>query len=310
MAFTNVVELNFGQEKITGTTKRGRLGTRATTPDGRVFRYALANGAILGGELCQNVVDAEGVDSPLDYDMSVEEGAVATDLASDGIAVGTRVLALLPTSILDTALDASRFEDGMLYINDGPGQGSVYRVQSHTSVDTVASSLVRVTLETDDVVIDTPLTTASLAGLISNLYRDVAVYNIETARDSEDTAGVAGAEGGTGVIPVGVAPGPVADNEYFWLQTWGLCAIKHDGANGMTHTGYQVFPGGDSDTAGAMAGLDNLATGTITDSALTDLEATSLDTDGLPRRFPPIGIMVGVRPDDGDYGLVFLTLAP
>ena len=30
-------------------------------------------------------------------------------------------------------------------------------------------------------------------------------------------------------VPVGVAPTEVANNEYFWLQTWGLAAILADG---------------------------------------------------------------------------------
>ena len=40
MAFPSTINLAYGQEKVETSGKKQKLGTRASTPDGRVFYYA------------------------------------------------------------------------------------------------------------------------------------------------------------------------------------------------------------------------------------------------------------------------------
>ena len=57
MAFPKTVYLSYGMEKAQTSGQKHKLGTRAETPDGRVFYYAQEDGTAIGtaGLIVENV---------------------------------------------------------------------------------------------------------------------------------------------------------------------------------------------------------------------------------------------------------------
>ena len=204
MAFPNTLFLDYGQEKRVSTLKAHPLGTRGVTPDGRVFYYALANGAIRAGVLCER------------------HAALATGYSFDvavGSAAASAAQSIYLVSLSTTAITKDQFADGYLGINDGPSEGHSYKILSHLA--NALGSTVRVNLYPNDKVQEA-LSTSSLVSLAYSDYFDV----------NESSA--ASANGRTDVI-VGVAPVEVADNQYFWCQTWGHAHVLVTGVAVIGH---------------------------------------------------------------------------
>ena len=84
MAFTyGTIYGDPGDEKITGTTKLHPFGTRMMLSDGRVYRYALANGAVGAGKICQAsaAIAADDMDVPLAVQASVGDTTISITAA-------------------------------------------------------------------------------------------------------------------------------------------------------------------------------------------------------------------------------------
>jgi len=182
---------NYGDEKVTGTTKLYDVGTRMQLPDGNVFRYAFANGALAAGQMVQ------------------ESAAIANhdmDLAVATTAIGATTVTVTPGA---TAVTADQYAGGSLYVNDGAnlGEGQVYRVKSHPAAD--ASTAFVVTLSEGLTQAFTNGTT--LVGLKANSYFDcIPVPATPTAR------------------VLGAPRADIADNAYGWIQTWGEASLLVD----------------------------------------------------------------------------------
>ena len=205
MAFPGYVELTYGDEKkedvaeILGLV----LGTRGITPDGRVFRYAKAGEALGAGKLCQDPLAIANED----MDLVTQAAAAIGD-----------------TQILVTtggAVAVDLYKDGYIYINDGPGEGHIYRIKGNTV--TSGAATMTVTLEDGETVREALTTAGSLSGLKKNPYNGTLLYN--TTPDG---------------IARGVAPIEVTNAYYFWLQTWGDAAVLIDGTVVL---GKSVVPG-------------------------------------------------------------------
>jgi hypothetical protein len=181
---------NYGEEHVTGTTKLHTVGTRMILPDGRVFRYALANGALPAGQLVQ-----ESANVAL-HDM---------DLAVATAAIGATQITVTPGA---TAVTANQYQGGYLYVNDGAGgEGQVYAIASHPAAD--ASTAFVVTLQSGITQAFTNGTT--LVGLKANAYFDcIPAPVVPTARI------------------LGAPVADIADNGYGWVQTWGEAALLVD----------------------------------------------------------------------------------
>ena len=203
------VNLSYGMEKKRTTTQRHPLGMRGVTPDGRVFRYSLIDGAVTAGKLLQTKVPVA------DDDMDIAVAAAA--------AIGAKSISITTVS----AILVNEYKDGYLYVNDLAGEGQSFRLGAHLAAG--ASATLVLNLAEDEEVI-TALTTTSLVGLKWNHYKDVIVFPITV----------------TG-LPVGWTPCDIADNEYFWVQTWGDLAGLIDGTVVLGNT---VIP--DTTTAGAV----------------------------------------------------------
>jgi hypothetical protein len=194
MAFPTTVYLSYGMEKVESSEQKQKLGTRAELPDGRVFYYAKNSSSAItpAGKIC------DGIAAVAAHDMDVA--------ATEAHSVGDTTISLeVPT----TDLTKDQYADGYLLINDGPGQGEVYRIKSHPKHDASDDNTVIFTLDEPDG-IRTALTTASLFGISYNPYKDVKIID----GDGTQTTG-----------PLGVNPIPVTASYYFWLQTSGIASV-------------------------------------------------------------------------------------
>jgi len=194
MAFPNYVGLDFGDEKKESASAIGNMfpGIKGMTPDGRVFRYALAGEALGAGKVCQTPLAVANED----MDLAIQAAA----------AIGSKTIAVTTGG----AVAVDLYKNGYIYINDGPGEGHMYRIVGNTV--TTGAATMTLTLASGEIVREALTTADSKAGLKKNGYDGSLLYN--TTPDG---------------IPTGVAPIEVTNAYYFWLQTWGDCAVLIDG---------------------------------------------------------------------------------
>ena len=231
-------------------TQRAPLGTRMTFPDGRVFRYAKAGATALDiGKVMQECVVTTGH---------------TKDLVPAATAIGETVVTLTNAT---TAVTANMYAEGYLFVNAGPGVGQTCTIKSHPAEATGIGNYC-VTLEPEDALQVALVAATSKIGVRKNLYKDIVVAAIAK----------------TGP-PIGVTPSAVTEEYYFWLQTWGPCAVL---TNGTVIRALAVGPSGT--TAGAV----------------DVYPLNSVDASGQE---PAIGWVMSVAATT-EYSLVFLTIAP
>lgn len=239
--------IGFGHEKVTSPTDDWGVpvGTRATTPDGRVFRYSFSDGALGAGQVLASAA------AVANHDMDL---AIAANAA-----IGAKSIQV---TLGATAAVVDLYKHGFIYINDGAGEGYLYHIQGHAAV---ASAGTLTAILGDDEVREALTTATSLAGLIKNLWQDVIPY---------DGASLVG-------TVAGVAPTEVADNEFFWAQTWGPAAVLASAV--VPVLGQPVSPDG---------------------SVVGAVQVASAST------IPSIGIAIGIPAVAGDSQLVDLMIKP
>jgi hypothetical protein len=202
MAFPYTVNLSYGQEKVETEEQKQKLGTRATTPDGRVFYYAqCASGAAIstGGFL------VDGLVTEADHDM--DKAATAAHSVGDT----TISLEITEASGGSGDLVKDEYADGYMMFNDGPGEGEVYRIKSHPAHDASSDPTAIFTLDEPDG-IRTALTTDSICGLFKSPYNAIAIVDGDAAPTTR-----------TGVL--GVTTIPVTASYYCWVQTSGIATV-------------------------------------------------------------------------------------
>jgi len=177
-------------EKRETSDQRHKLGTRATTPDGRVFYYAENSGTAItrGGQI------VDGIAAVAAHDMDL--AATATSAGATSFTSGTSL-----------TVTKDQYADGYAYFNDGPGEGQIYKIKSNTAVSSATG--LSITIDEPDGII-TALTTSSLFGLMYSPYKDVKIID----GDGTMTTG-----------PVGVTAMPVTADYFCWVQTAGPAAI-------------------------------------------------------------------------------------
>ncbi len=190
MAFPTTVYLSYGQEKVETSEQKQKLGTRAVTPDGRVFYYAKNSSAAItpAGKIC------DGIAAVAAHDMDCAAAAASAGATSF-------------TSGTSLTVTKDQYADGYVVFNDGPAQGEVYRIKSNTAVSSATG--LEITIDEPDG-LRTALTTSSLFGLVYPPYKDVKIID----GDGTMTTG-----------PLGVNPIPVTASYYFWLQTAGVSSV-------------------------------------------------------------------------------------
>ena len=190
MAFPTTVYLSYGMEKRETSEQKQKLGTRAVTPDGRVFYYAEAsNTAIARGG---NVVN--GIAAVAAHDM-------------DLVAVAASAAATSFTTTTSLTVTKDQYKDAYVYFNDGPAEGEIYRIKSNTAVS--GATGLSITIDEPDGLV-TALTTASLFGVMYSPYKDIHIVD----GNGTPTTGV-----------VGVTTAPVTADYFCWVQTSGPAAV-------------------------------------------------------------------------------------
>jgi hypothetical protein len=198
MAFPLSINLSYGQEKVETSGKKQKLGTRASTPDGRVFYYAKEDGT--GISTAGMIVDGVGLVAA--HDMDIAPTAAHS--------VGDTTISLeVPT----TDLTKNQYADGYLVFNDEGGEGEVYRIKSHPAHDASDDNTVIVTIDEPDG-IRTALTTSTEAQLVYNPYTNIKIID----GDGTQTTG-----------PLGVTTIPVTASYYCWIQTSGISSVQVSG---------------------------------------------------------------------------------
>jgi len=198
MSFPVTVGLNIGDEKLTyAANQNGRvLGTRAVTPDGRVFRWALAGGvAIEAGKLVQTMAE---IHSSVFVNGLTVINATVTGVTTITVTMATTILA------------ADTYKDGYMYIDTSPGQ-AMYRVKSHQAA--VSGADAEFTLYESDEIKNALTSGTTLVGFKRNPYTSVIITPTTI----------------TGRV-IGATPINVAIGGYFWLQTWGPALVNADQA--------------------------------------------------------------------------------
>ena len=277
-----VVELSPGQEKQSSTTKYYRLGQRAVASNGEaVFRYARAGAALLPSQLCQGRSTAT-----LSLGYTVADTVAPTP--DTAVALGTRVIIMDSPSTHDT-VDADAFQDGIMSVITGPGQGHAHRMRLNTAVGVDDATQMTVTLYEDDGIVDTPLSTVSQLSLYRNWYDGVVPVDIDT----------------TSTPPLGVSPAEVVTDGYFWLQTWGPCPVRAELGTRMPTAGQGVIAAvTTSSFAGAVEQPAEYAT------AFDVVDTVNQSGWALPRVGYAIGLITGDTAADDFSVMIFVTLAP
>jgi hypothetical protein len=222
----------------TSSVQLADLGSRKVVGD-RVFRYALATGAIPAGNVAQA--------APISL-INVTAGTVN---ASGGKQF---------SFYFATSNAANVYAEGSLLCQSGTAAnlGYTYRIKSHPVVATTSKGV---------------LTLYDPLKLAVNVTDSWSIQANPYTGLTTNTAGTA--------APVGVAPVVVASADYFWLQTWGPCAIK----------GSAVAAAGRALCAGATGQVQDMVVGTTAD----------------PRAILGYSMQILTA---SQYGMAFITIAP
>jgi hypothetical protein len=245
-----------GDEKVTGTTKLHPLGTRMLIGGDRVFKYGGISSA--GAVGAGNIVQASAAIAGHDMDLVI----------TAAVAVGGKSI-----TVTTTATDAAKnlYADGYVYINDGAGEGHMYRILSHAAHDYSDDADLTLNFYDGDTCAEA-IDTSALAGLMLSPYSNMVI----------STAGAHGAR--TGIV-TGVCATEIAASSYGWFQTWGVAAVLCD------TTAFVV--GNHVRTSDNQAGA-----------------VEPLDRDGTNENWEAIGVAALVAPVDSDYGVVDLRISP
>ena len=249
MAFPLSVNLSYGMEKKETSDQTHKLGTRASTPDGRVFYYARNGSAAI--TTAGMIVDAAAAFAVAAHDMDVPANA--------NTAGTTAVSVEVPT----TDLTKDQYADGYLIFNDGPGEGEVYRIKSHPAHDASDDNTVIITIDEPDG-LATATTTSSLFGIFVNPYSAVKIIDGDGTME-------------TGAL--GVTTIPMTASYYGWIQTAGIGSVAIGAAVGVVGDGLQISQAsGESGRAELydLSGEDDLQ------SIGTAIGIPSVDTDKQP----------------------------
>ena len=194
MSFPETVVLTYGETKAQTSTQRAPLGTRGVLPDGRVYRYAKAGGAIPLGDLVTGALPAGNY-----YATS---GGV-TPAATTFTTTWTYIQIVTSHQADATAETADTYAEG--YALD-PSDGALVRIKSHDGHTASSTEQSKFYFDDGDNLPVSITGTDQCMMIIKNPYDDVIV---------------AAAVGPAGAVALGYANVAITSGNYFWLQTWG-----------------------------------------------------------------------------------------
>jgi len=281
MSFPYTVPLTDKEVRTPTTTQRAPLGTRGATPDGRIFRYA-KNGAtaLTKGLLCQGKVQTTAWSNTTASYIST---AFLTELGTTDIAAGTTYLHLTATGDTDLTVTKDLFKEGWIWVSGtATSAGQLMKIKTNNVASSGSTGYsatggqLYVEFEAGYALSD-PIDTAAEVSVCENEYDGVVV-----------SATTATAE------LVGVPAVNVAASRYFWIQTWGPCAMKSE-AEAIT-SGKTVW--NSTQTAGCIQGV----------TGSTDITGTDAIAGGIVGRIVQSSADAVLQASCNI--LVHLTLAP
>lgn len=181
----------FQQTTVAGSQLIGQV---ATTPDGRMFRYAKAGGTLVAGRITEAL-------------------AITANYANRAITTSAAANQNQVTVVLGTTATADQFLGQYLVVNDNTGQGQgAYYINGNTAATAGNSNTTVLTLRGNLNVAISSTATATDVTIIPNLYSSVI----------EHTAVITLVTAGAPVIAV-------TSGNFHWEQTGGMASILQDG---------------------------------------------------------------------------------
>ncbi len=299
------------------------LGTRGVTRDGRVFRYAYSGMAMSAG---MPVVTRWLRDT---YTGSTGGGLlnIATD-TSGGSHVPTSTFTSIKfctTGDMSASGGSTDYlRDGYLWVQTAYNAGQLVQIEGNDVFGSDCSAF-SVYFKGDQRLWGT-VSDTGLFAFIPSPYKDVEqapgstwsstrVRATDTGGSTDSTGEAFGGENAKQFLmgaPLGVTACDVADNKYFWLQTWGACVCKIEGAAatviGAGRTVYYATTtttGGstDSELTGYGCGLGVLDTTTAT-TYIDMADIRFMDSQRVKWGYTLVPATVGT------FGLIQLTINP
>lgn len=175
------------------TTQALSIGTRYEDHYNRVFYYAYAATAVGRGKVAKAAAVIANHNN-----MSF---AVAPAIGDTNVSV----------TLGGTAATADQYKDGWLVVQDGLGEGRLYKVEGHAAQSTTTGNLTVYLAEAIDTV---SAISVSNVDLIYNRYDELLPPT----------------DNGQAYIPAGVpiCVGGLGTAEYGYIQTWGPCSVWQD----------------------------------------------------------------------------------
>jgi hypothetical protein len=189
---------------------RYNVGDRVETGDGRVFRYALANGTV---NTEWGAYKAKKTNTVAVAPTQATAASLNSTLAA-GVVGSRHVTVTIDTEIgvLTTGvLSANELVGGYIVIGNGSAQHPQMRaIVSHPALATAGGALT--------LTLDAALITAVTAATTTIELMECPFYNLK-----------ADGSGGDYVTFIGMPAANAVSGQYFWVQTWGPCWITSDG---------------------------------------------------------------------------------
>lgn len=247
---------------ISSATQQHPLGTRGYDDMGRAYAYCRAGASdLVAGFVMQGAaIPAGGL-------------TLTVNTSSGGTTPGSTSIKVTCASAVSTGF----YNEGLLIVASGSGQGTEYKINSHAAVSTGADGTF--TLYFEDampVMTNMTISTSSTISLIPNPYMNVIKAPATTL---------------TGPI-AGVCKYPITTLQYGWVQTWGPSSVISN------DTGAAFAPVvGVGTTSGRVQAVSNMTTGSTTTFLNNLLNSPVIGY------YMAVGVQGEVRP-------VFLTIRP
>lgn len=223
-------DVQLGQQMFVSSASQVHpLGTRGSTPDGRVYRYCKAGASDL---VAGNVLQAPAVQT------------VFLANTPPVVALGAQTFQYTPGAA--TAL-ANAYAEGYLQVDTTPGNGYTYTIKDHPAIASSTAFTLNLMLDES---IQVALTASSRVGIMQNKYAGVIQAPVTTA---------------TGTV-VGVAGYIITAAQYGWIQTWGPCSVLINGTPALG--AYVVSPSATTAGSVDVITTTNLVTARIVGSMM------------------------------------------
>lgn len=190
MSFPQTIMGKYGQEKVTTSSQKLKLGTRMQIFD-REFVYVQAGEAITAGVLVDGMAGT---------------AAHQVDLAVEAASAGATTITLSGS----LTITKDQYKDGYIIFNDVNEEGHMYRIKSNTAVSSATGCVI--TLDEEDGLV-TAITSSQQVGLYENPHKEVEIHDFNDIDNA----------------PLGWACVDIADTYYGWLCDKGFTTALIDG---------------------------------------------------------------------------------